>query len=156
MKIIIKRLLRVLGILSLIAVGFLAYMTYQFADWAEESRVCTMSEGPCVGKVIDIDLSHIKVEDQIQTGEFTFLFSNISDTLPPKVIKINATEQVLKAWEFGPEDGCSIPHQRWSGFRVEDSPSTRRISFLNESNYEGGSLYLDADYNLEYLCLKGF
>ena len=140
--------LGIAGILFVIIIGLFAI------SWNSTFGDCGMSEGPIYGDSITIDKENLRFEQRIAipTGEFGLM--NLSDTLSPKLIKIDKKGNVIWAVEFKEDSLITIPHQQLSEMQLINDEHGIRLSFFNNSYGEPGRIYLSEDYELEYMCLS--
>lgn len=115
---------------------------------------CGMSAGPVYGTPIRIKRADLKLEQRIKIPNGALGLMNISDSLPPKLIKFDAHGKVIWAVEFREEPDVDIPHQKLSKMNLVNDKHGITLEFFNYSYSEPGRIYLTKNYELEYMCLS--
>lgn len=115
---------------------------------------CGMSAGPVYGTPIRIKRADLKLEQRIKIPNGALGLMNISDSLPPKLIKFDAHGKVIWAVEFREEPDVDIPHQKLSKMNLVNDKNGITLEFFNYSYSEPGRIYLTKNYELEYMCLS--
>lgn len=141
-----------LGILSLIVVivVIFACLVFQVKSWGE----CGMSAGPIYGEPITIKGKDLKLEQQIEIPNGMLGLMNLSDSLPPKLIKFDANGKLIWAVEFREDLNVDIPYNSLSEMQLVKDKYGIRLEFFNYSYSEPGRIYLTEDYEVEYMCLS--
>jgi hypothetical protein len=141
-----------LGILSLIVVivVIFACLVFQVKSWGE----CGMSAGPIYGEPITIKGKDLKLEQQIEIPNGMLGLMNLSDSLPPKLIKFDANGKLIWAVEFREDLNVGIPYYSLSEMQLVKDKYGIRLEFFNYSYSEPGRIYLTEDYEVEYMCLS--
>ena len=147
-----KKVLLLAVLISVIA--FIGYQLHSWNDSFNDLGVCGMSVGPCYGATIEIDMDTVSIEQYIDIPTGTFAFANLGDTLTPKLIKLDASKEVVWAVEFKEDQDCSIPHRKLSEMKLVEDEYGRRLSFFNLSYGEPGTIHLDKDDEFKYMCLS--
>lgn len=146
----------ILGIvvLFLLTIGFLSFQVFQSVNFLSSLDECGMSTGPIYGDSISIDIENLKFDQQIDIPHARLGLLNLSDTLAPKLIKLNKAKDVIWAVEFREDSILGLPHQRLSEMKLIEDEFGIRLSFFNDSYGEPGNIYLTDDYNVKYMCLS--
>lgn len=150
----LRRILIIIGVVFLVGLAFLGYQLYQVAQVLEDMGPCGMSIGPCYAQPVNLPNPKPDIEQWIDFPDGKFGLMNLSDTLPPKLIKFDAAEQIVWALEFPADSLCSIPHHTLSEMKLDNSEYGIQLSFFNHSFGEPGRIYLDSNYDVEYMCLS--
>jgi hypothetical protein len=148
-EIIIGFVVLVLGV-----VGYFGYHAYQFGQFLGDLGECGMSAGPIYGDSINVNLDRTGFEQQLDIPNGKFGLLNLSDSLPPKLIKLDKENNLIWAVEFREDSLVGLPHQRLSEMQLIKDEHGIRLSFFNNSYGEPGRIYLTEDYELEYMCLS--
>ena len=147
-KIIIGIVVLLLGV-----IGYFGYQAYQFTKFLDDLGECGMSAGPIYSDPITIDKDNLELEQQIEIPEGKFGLLNLSDSLSPKLIKFDRSNNVVWAVEFREDSLVGLPYQRLSEMELINDEYGIRLSFFNNSYGEPGKIYLTDDYEVEYMCL---
>lgn len=142
----------ILGVIVLIVgiVGYFACLVFQVKSWGE----CGMSAGPIYGESIRINAKDLKLEQQIKIPNGKFGLMNLSDSLPPKLIRFDANGKIMWAVEFKEDLNVDIPYRSLSEMQLVKDQYGIRLEFFNYSYSEPGRIYLTEDYEVEYMCLS--
>lgn len=142
----------IVGALTLIAgiVICFACLVFQVKSWGE----CGMSAGPIYGEPITINVKDLKLEQQIKIPNGKFGLMNLSDSLPPKLIRFDANGKIMWAVEFKEDLNVDIPYRSLSEMQLVKDKYGIRLEFFNYSYSEPGRIYLTEDYEVEYMCLS--
>ena len=145
----IKKIIIALVLSGLI--GGFGYYFYKAANLLGGGE-CGMLTGPVYGQMITVDEKQLDLEQKIALPNGSFGLLNLSDTLSPKLIKMDHNNQIVWAVEF--KDEVGIPYEKLSNMSLDDDEYGIRLSFFNHSYGEPGAIYLTDDYELEYMCLN--
>lgn len=115
---------------------------------------CGMSVGPIYGEPITIKGKDLKLEQQIEIPNGMLGLMNLSDSLPPKLIKFDANGKLIWAVEFREDLNVDIPYNSLSEMQLVKDKYGIRLEFFNYSYSEPGRIYLTEDYEVEYMCLS--
>lgn len=140
------------GVLTLIAgiVICFALLVFQVESWGE----CGMSAGPIYGEPITINTKDLKLDQQIVIPNGSLGLMNLSDSLPPKVIRFDANGKLVWAVEFKEDLNVDIPYDSLSKMQLVKDQYGIRLEFFNYSYSEPGRIYLTDDYEVKYMCLS--
>lgn len=144
-KIIIFGAITIVGI-----IGCFALLVLQLPSFGK----CGMSAGPIYGTPITISRADLKLEQRIKTPNGVLGLMNLSDSLPPKLIKFDAHGKVIWAVEFRKDSTIDIPHQSLSEMKLVKDKYGIKLEFFNYSYSEPGRIYLSKNYDLQYMCLS--
>lgn len=147
----IKKILIVLGIVVLIAVGFYSYVIYQFTVGLGE---CAMLSGPCFGQAVEIDLKKVTVDQYLNCPNGRIGFISTQDTLSPIIFKLDTNAKIVWALRLESDSCSGIPMKQISGMEILEEEGVKRILFFNQTYSEPGTIHLTDEYNFEYLCLS--
>lgn len=146
-----KTILWILGFFLFIFFVYLAFVAVVFAKMGE----CGMSVGPVYGRPIAIKPSEIRLEKSFEIHGGKIGFMNLEDKIAPKMIKFDAQNKIVWAVEFNERDNdIGIPFHRISILNFEGNNGGYIFRIFNNSYSEPGIIYLDKNYNLEYMCLS--
>jgi hypothetical protein len=149
-----KKVLTGIIIFVFIVVALYTYRAYQFTEFMSELGECEMSVGPIYGDSINLDITNLVLEQEIEISEGKFGLMNLSDSLAPKLIKFDKSDNVIWMIEFPEDSLIGVPHQRLSEMELIEEEHEIRLSFFNESYSEPGNIYLTKNYELKYMCLS--
>jgi hypothetical protein len=141
-------LLKMTGIILAIFIGLAIFQVYYTFSG------CGMSVGPVYGEPINVKKVNLQLDTLILIPSGKFGFSNLTDSLPPKLIKFDTNDNIVWAVEFKEDSLISINHQQLSAIVLRDGANGKMLSFFNESYGEPGNIYLTDDFELEYMCLS--
>ena len=149
-----KKILIALGVIFLAGVGYYGYSVYQFVRWIDDLGDCGFSSGPCLGEKIDFNLRAAKVDQYLDCPNGRIGFVHTQDTLTPIVFKIDKHSKLLWALRLESDSCSGIPLKQMSGMEILEDKGLKRIHFFNETYSEPGTIYLNDNYDFDYLCLS--
>lgn len=139
-------------------VGFALLILALFLHSLPGTWQCGMSAGPIYGQSIQISLDTMHFDEYLDIPGGQFALSNTIpaaggiDTIPPILVKFDKQHRVVWALRLdAKESGIPLYEMGGMSFYEDDD---KRIYFFNKSYSEPGSLFLDNEYNLRYVCLS--
>jgi hypothetical protein len=135
----------VLLVVSIVIVGYITFVTYALGDLG--------GSGKCYGKTLYVDLDSIKVEEQLIVSNGKILFSNLTDTLSPIMIKVDKNDNVEYAIKLEFDSDC-ISLNYLTGFSFDEKD--KKIRFFNGGYGEPGYIKLTKDYHFDYAYTSPF
>lgn len=145
-----KEILFMVMVLMVGIVICFACLIFQVKSWG----ACGMSAGPIYGEPITINVKDLKLEQQIKIPNGMLGLMNLSDSLPPKLIRFDAHGKLIWAVEFREDLNVDIPYNSLSEMQLVKDKYGMRLEFFNYSYSEPGRIYLTDDYEVECMCLS--
>lgn len=145
----------IIGTIVALMMAYLGYRIYITAGFLQDLGPCGFSVGPYEGKPMDgqVDTTLIDIFLGYPNGLYGFMHA--FDSLPPIMVKMDDTEQVIWAIELSSSDSSNwIPFEGLNNPVLYEDEHGKRIFFSNNSFPEPGTIYLTDDYNFDYVCLN--